>query len=286
MPINLDRVQETFFEEAPEHLAEMEASLLRLEASPGDADLLNRIFRGAHSIKGASGLFGFTAVAGLTHVLENLLDRMRTGQVRVERPLIDLLLRAVDGLRGLVASARTAEPGPAGIAETEALLRAALGVAAPPEQAAPAEAPPAPGGPRVYHIDFEPQPGLFGQAMDPLLLLRNLSRRGEVLGVCADTNALPGLEDLDPGQCYLRWAVRLRSDQTAAELAGVFRFVEECSRVRIEVVEDPARAGDNAGSAQRLVRVARELFAAHAAFGQAFARLAAAALPRRPQVSG
>ena len=81
MQIDLKRFHAAFFDEAAEHLAVMEESLLALERMPEDGELLNRIFRAAHSVKGASGTFGFTDIAAFTHSLESLLDRMRDREI-------------------------------------------------------------------------------------------------------------------------------------------------------------------------------------------------------------
>lgn len=109
MDVNLERFHQTFFDESVEHLASMEAALLELEGRPDDDERLNAIFRGAHSIKGASGTFGFTDVAQFTHTLESLLDRLRHHQIVASAGLVDLLLRATDMLRLLIAAARQGE---------------------------------------------------------------------------------------------------------------------------------------------------------------------------------
>ena len=80
MQIDLKRFHETFFEEAEEHLGTIEAGLLSLTEQGADPELLNTIFRSAHSIKGAAGSFGFNELARLTHVMENVLDRLRSGK--------------------------------------------------------------------------------------------------------------------------------------------------------------------------------------------------------------
>lgn len=67
MAVDLSRFQESFFTESAEHVETIESGLLALEQRPKDLDLLNRIFRGAHSIKGNAGMFHFTAIAELTH---------------------------------------------------------------------------------------------------------------------------------------------------------------------------------------------------------------------------
>jgi HPt (histidine-containing phosphotransfer) domain-containing protein len=86
MKIDLSAFRETFFEECAEHLATMETALLELEKTPRDSELLNCIFRGAHSIKGASGTFGFQDVSQFTHGMESLLDRMRDGVLEATPP--------------------------------------------------------------------------------------------------------------------------------------------------------------------------------------------------------
>src|SRR5213083_3806292 len=69
-----------FFEEAAELLSDFEAGLLQLEARPDDVELLNGIFRGAHTLKGNSAMLGFEAIARVTHGLEDVLDQLRKGQ--------------------------------------------------------------------------------------------------------------------------------------------------------------------------------------------------------------
>ena len=100
MQIDLKRFHAAFFDEAAEHLAVMEESLLALERTPEDGELLNRIFRAAHSVKGASGTFGFTDIATFTHSLESLLDRMRDREILPTPALVELLLKSADVLGG------------------------------------------------------------------------------------------------------------------------------------------------------------------------------------------
>ena len=147
MKLDLKRFQDTFFEEAAEHLATMEAGLLDLETRSSDAELLNTIFRAAHSIKGGSASFGFKEIAHFTHALENVLDRLRAGRLAAEPALTSLLLESADLLRDLVEATRGGEPGAVAIDETVAALEAALAPAA--AASAPAAAPGAGAGPVV-----------------------------------------------------------------------------------------------------------------------------------------
>ena len=94
----------TFIDEAAELLAEMEAILLRAEAGRCREDDLNALFRCAHTIKGSGGLFGLDAVVRFTHVVENVLDRLRNGQLQFDSALISLLLDCQDHIAQLIAA--------------------------------------------------------------------------------------------------------------------------------------------------------------------------------------
>ncbi|HCR1907803.1 TPA: chemotaxis protein CheA [Enterobacter kobei] len=87
---------QTFFDEADELLADMEKHLLDLDFLSPDSDLLNAIFRAAHSIKGGAGTFGFTVLQETTHILENLLDEARCGQLQLTGDIINLFLESKD----------------------------------------------------------------------------------------------------------------------------------------------------------------------------------------------
>ena len=95
-----------FFEEADEHVAAIESVLLRLNQAAPDAEDLNAIFRAAHSIKGTSGMLGFTEITSVTHVLENLLDDLRKGERQLTEEALDLMLRAGDMVKLQVAFRR------------------------------------------------------------------------------------------------------------------------------------------------------------------------------------
>jgi two-component system, chemotaxis family, sensor kinase CheA len=113
-----------FFEEADEHLAAIEAVLLRLAPEAPAADDLNAIFRAAHSIKGTSGMLGFSEIAALTHVAENLLDLLRKKERPLTRRDIDGLLRASDVVRLQVGFRRGAQAASPESGAIEAELRA------------------------------------------------------------------------------------------------------------------------------------------------------------------
>ena len=92
----------------------MEVGLLSLEEGNRDSETINSLFRAAHSIKGGGATFGFEAMACLTHVLETLLEELRSGKRDVEAQAIDAILGSVDVLRALLREAEhgiPADPG-------------------------------------------------------------------------------------------------------------------------------------------------------------------------------
>src|ERR1035437_8879050 len=100
--MEFDYALQTFLMESREQLEAMEESLLGLESSPDDNDAINAIFRAAHTIKGSGGLFGLDGIVSFTHVVENVLDRVRSGDVPVNGDLIALLLICRDHIGMLV----------------------------------------------------------------------------------------------------------------------------------------------------------------------------------------
>ncbi len=92
-----------FVAESVEHLEEMETNLLRLEADPGNLEILNDIFRSVHTIKGASEYMGMIKTAELSHKLENLLDMIRKGETSLNKEIIDTLIEARDLISMLVS---------------------------------------------------------------------------------------------------------------------------------------------------------------------------------------
>lgn len=106
---NLSQFNDAFFEEAQEHLETMETLLLDYDVVAPDIEELNSVFRAAHSIKGGSAIFGFTAMTGLTHVMENMLDLARNEELELTNELITVLLETVDVLKDILNNYRNDE---------------------------------------------------------------------------------------------------------------------------------------------------------------------------------
>src|SRR3954470_8898723 len=143
MAIDLNRFIATFFDEAQEHLESIEDKAMLLDSGREDPELLNSIFRAAHSIKGGSGTFGFTQLAEATHEMETLFDGLRKGRGRADASTVRLLLDACDAFKGHLARLKAGERGvDAAMDATRAALagyRSVGAAPAPVAEKAPAE---------------------------------------------------------------------------------------------------------------------------------------------------
>jgi two-component system chemotaxis sensor kinase CheA len=256
MKIDLSQFRQTFMQESVEHVDSMETGLLDLRSSPDNIELLNSIFRSAHSIKGGAGSFGLTNLVRFTHALENLLDRLRSLEMAATAEVIDLLLRSVDILSILLqAGADDAMPAEALLLVTriESIMdgqpdghSAATGRTEASQAdgrdgsplEAQLEASYSKPGQCLYRVSFRPDVEMFSSGNNPIVLLRNLAELGTVRSCELGTEALPGLDGLDPERCYLHWMVELVSDRPAAELREVFEFVEHLAEIEICAIDD------------------------------------------------
>ena len=162
--LDLSQFYETFFDEADELLAQMEQLLLELDVQAPDIEQLNAIFRAAHSIKGGAATFGcFQKLAGTTHLLENLLDAIRRGEMALRVDMVDTFLETKDVLKSQLDAYRSSEePDEAVFERICAVLRQLAledGHAAAPAQPAAAPAavvPPAPAGMLLAAVVMKP----------------------------------------------------------------------------------------------------------------------------------
>ena len=238
MAIDMRQFHQTFFEESLEGLAGMETELLRLETAAAnnghdivaaDPEILNTIFRAAHSIKGGSSTFGFDDVAAFAHVLESRLDALRDGRSRPDRRVISLLLLSVDCLRSLIISARTGkEPDKNAIDSVRAQLESLESESSASDAPTTTTAQTRTSAMAHWHIVFRPHRRLFHTGNDPLRILRELSDLGEVK-VQADLTDLPAWEQMDPEECYLAWNIELIGPIPRETIAEAFSWVmDDC----------------------------------------------------------
>lgn len=233
MSIDLSQFKQTFIEESLEGLDIMESSLLNLDVGEADLDAINTIFRAAHSIKGGSGTFGFNDIASFTHVLETLLDQMRSGERDVTAPAVELLLASVDCLRGMInALQNDGEYDEEQVASIQQQLEVMLSGEEPDAQKNEASASETATGTESnsdsngWLIKFAPHPGMLQTGNDPVLMFRELQELGELV-VDADVSAMPGFDELVAEDAYLKWEIRLTTDATRDQVTEIFSWVDD-----------------------------------------------------------
>ncbi|CZT27174.1 chemotaxis protein CheA [Pseudomonas cerasi] len=246
MSINLDQAQQTFIVEARELLQAMEESLLQLESEPGDQDAIGAVFRAAHTIKGSAGLFGLTPIVSFTHIVEDVLDRLREGSVSVSAELIAVLLKSGDHMLELidVVASRGEQLQPPAL-EREVALRQALQVFQAPASAGAADSTSAPvvsddeqSAEVLWHISLRFGVDVFRNGMDPLSFLRYLNTLGQMVQVTTVTDSIPAVEAWDPESCHLGFEIDFRSAAGHAAINEVFDFVREDCSVEITPVNE------------------------------------------------
>ena len=251
--MNIDQALLTFLEESRELLRQIEDSLMYLETSEQDDDTVNAMFRAAHTIKGSAGLFGLDEVVSFTHVVENILDQVRSGDIRVTADLIAVLLPCGDHIGTLISecvdgdaevSADTRDAGERLLNKLRTFSKSAAAddgerasgmTGAPPIET---DSPDASEDDNfvvadTWHISLRFGEDVLRNGMDPASFLRYLGRLGELVHVTTLFDAMPPADDMNPETCYLGFEIELKSDAAKMELEEVFEFVREDSWIRI-----------------------------------------------------
>lgn len=226
----MDENTQIFVSESEELLEDMEQALLALENAPNDSDLINRIFRAAHTIKGSAGLFGFDNIISFTHVVENLLDDIRDCLVPVSNELISLIMKCKDLillmindlgdedkieypekeellllLKAFSASSNSPEPTLIDSDQAQDELKNELG---------------------HFHISIRLGKDTFREGFNPAIMFEQLKELGEIENVIHVTDAIPKLTDLDAEDCHLGWELTLNTLKIKQEIADVLEFMD------------------------------------------------------------
>ena len=243
MSIDMSQFHEAFFEESFEGLEIMESELLTLDVGAGDVEIINTIFRAAHSIKGGAGTFGFMNVSEFTHVMETLLDEMRDGSRGVTQFAVDSLLASVDVLRTMLESARdNTDVDEEMVASRYAVLNKILNdkessasSANDVDQTVVAETSVTEDG---WTISFVPHTDLLMAGNDPVRMFRALSELGQLDAVVDYSNLLPFTE-LAPEDLYLSWQLTLKGQASREDIEEVFEWVEDDCDLTIAPLAEP-----------------------------------------------
>jgi len=251
MALDLDDALETFIVECRELLEDMETALLAVEGADEKSEMVNAIFRAAHTIKGSSGLFSLDHVVAFTHVVESVLDKVRGGKLELADELVVLLLACCDHIGALVEGVASGEHAgtPELLAQAEPLIaQLRTYLEAPKAEAKPASSarnvPTADTeqverikgdtvGANHWHISVRFGPDVLRNGMDPLSFIRYLGTMGQISAIETIADALPDAEHMDPELCYLGFEMAFQTKVDKAAIEKVFEFVRDDCRLVI-----------------------------------------------------
>ncbi|ENO8414853.1 chemotaxis protein CheA [Vibrio mimicus] len=236
MALDMEQLRKIFHVECRENLETLERELLQLDPSEMDLEVLNTIFRAAHSIKGGAGTFNLHEISEFTHAVETYLDLIRNQKKQLTTQGIDTLLKSSDVIRNMLDSREQnteidealkeqvsaelqmllAEPSTASAEIEPQQLQSTMATNTAELTAA-----------EGWQIHFVPHQTLFYSGNDPLRILRELRELGTQCQIEMHHQALPELAELDPELCYLSWTIRLMGDVSENEVRELFEWVED-----------------------------------------------------------
>ncbi len=248
----IDESRQTFITESQDLLVEMENALSVMSEGEDDEELLNAVFRAAHTIKGSSGLFGFDHIVNFTHQLETFLDKMRNKEITVTPHLVQLLLSCRDHLEALVeevaegVTKTTLEDAGNTLLEGLALFD--------PETKKQADNDDNDKGKLLnervensasvtrsdsqvetddWLIYLKFSENVLRNGMDPLSFLRYLQTIGTLVNVTTILHNIPDAEHIDVESCYLSFQISFHGDVEKQMVENAFEFVEDDCDVHI-----------------------------------------------------
>ncbi len=281
--MDMNEIKEIFFQECEEQLAELESGLLKLNDGDRDPETVNAVFRAVHSIKGGAGAFGLDDLVSFAHVFETTLDCVRSNKLEPNQDVLKVMLKSADVLADLTNAARDGGGVDEArskqlIRELEALANGEMPAASEAPAAKPAPAPqaaaPAPAAPAVNDEGFQPIPfsfddfggeekpvepyaptceilfhpkrELYAKGNEAALLLRDLSRIGE-MSIRCDMDSLPLLQDMNPEEAYFSWKISITTEKGEDGVRSVFEFAEWDCDLEVRTVEEDhePEAGDD-----------------------------------------
>ena len=258
--MDLSEFYEVFYEECYEGLEIMENGLVELDIGAADVEEINTIFRAAHSIKGGSATFDFNEIAGFTHVMETLLDEMRSGDRDVTTASVDLLLESVDCLQEMVNATKAEES-----IDTErvAKLKSKLEKMLEESESTPSEnetnseneavsvsssenTESKSSSTKMWEIEFHPEPEMLLPGNEPLGIFSALEEMGDTKVICLNQD-LPSVKNIDPKLLFLGWKIELSGDVSEDQIREVFAWVEDVSKFTIKELSNTNASEDTGG---------------------------------------
>ena len=253
MDASLDNFKKKFIEEAVDLIDELEKAVLELEDNSNDLDIVQRIFRIMHTLKGNSSMFGFEQIDRFTHHMETIYDQVRSGEREVTQDTLDATLRSVDHLKNLLDEAGNESPQLMQEQETlmtqmDAIIEGRTPVKAETKKTQPTDSrteAPVNSQPsdtekknfETFFIRYAPVTDIFNNGTNPLYQVDELQALG-VAKIKVHFEKVPSLAEIEPSFCYTSWEIILATDKGKNAIDDVFIFVESDSDLDIQRLDE------------------------------------------------
>ncbi|NPA36458.1 MAG: chemotaxis protein CheA [Chlorobi bacterium] len=234
----IDKFKEKFVEEAQDNVRDLEESLLLLEEDLNNMDIIERIFRAMHSLKGGGAMFGFNDLSDFTHHLETIFDLIRNNQLKANPEIISLTFKSIDHIKELLEKGNLESQDDIDeqneiIKEIEKFVNINDKDTNEPELKED-ESKVTDDESKTYLISVIPNEDILKNGTNPLFLLDDLHAMGNAVTISFTKN-IPLIEEFEPIKNYCSWQVVLNTVESDNEIKDVFIFVEdECT---IEITE-------------------------------------------------
>ncbi|QTA81600.1 Chemotaxis protein [Desulfonema limicola] len=242
----MDNFRSTYKEETEELLADLESALLELSEDKENMELVSRIFRAMHTIKGSGAMFGFDEIVAFTHDVETVLDLVRDKIIPVNKNLVDLTLAACDQIRQMIEK-KPEDNETDNVSEITRSFKKLIpdkNVSDEKTETADNDDLESISEPKTYRIRFRPGPDIFQYGTRPILLLEEIRQMGDCR-IIGHTHAIPDLKKLNPESCYIHWNIILTTSKDIDTITDVFVFVEDMSQLNIEIIEESDLLNDD-----------------------------------------
>ena len=244
----MEDFKQKFIEEADELISNLEASLLILEKKPHEKEHIEKVFRIMHTLKGNGGMFGFNKISEFTHNLESIYDFVRSGEMEINKELLDITLLSVDHLKMLLKNGDNLgsdlqKTHSNFTSKIENIINRKLmggndysiekqigygdnsaglfsGTAA---------------NRKTFYIKFQPNEYIFNNGTNPLFLIDEINTLGTSAAV-AHLENIPAAETFDCTKCYTWWEIFVATHEKSSTLDDVFIFVEDDSKIKISEI--------------------------------------------------
>jgi len=230
--MELSALVQTFLHECEELFSILEEGFLELEAEADDPELVDGLFRAAHTLKGNAGMIGCAEFVHLTHAMENVLEQLRAKALPPAAANGVALLAAIDQLRDMASCLQSEQvwsPSPAyELAMAQLVERGDASCGAPVEARE-----------RLLQVDIRLRPDVWTSGEDPATLLEELALMGTVEEVEALLDRVPALPEFDANVCYWGFRLKLRTTSSPAAVAGFCCLSVEEEDIRISEVGGP-----------------------------------------------